>query len=362
MLAAGGTGGHLFPAFALAEELGRRGIAVELITDMRGDRYGTGFPARKVHQVHSATLASGSPIALARTGLALARGIREAYALMGAARPAVVVGFGGYPSFPPLVAGRMRRIPSILHEQNAVLGRANRLLARRVDLIATSFSKVGLIDAALASKVRFTGNPVRRAVLECSDIAYDQPFAVGPLRLLVFGGSQGARFFSDTVPTALAMLSPEQRARLVVVQQAREEDVERTRDAYAAAGIAAEIATFFHDLPRRMAGAHLIIARAGASTVAELAAIGRPSILVPLPHALDNDQLRNATTLAESGGAWCIEQAECSPERLAAKIARLPGPRGALAAAAAAAKAQGRSDAVERLADLVIELAGERME
>src|SRR5262245_38453450 len=174
MLAAGGTGGHLFPAFALAEELHRRGLAVELVTDMRGDRYGTGFPARKVHQVHSATLAGRSPVAMARTCVVLARGVREAYALMGTTRPGVVVGFGGYPSFPPLVAARMRRIPSILHEQNAVLGRANRMLARRVDLIATSFSNVGLIDARLAGKVRFTGNPVRQAVIECADVVYDQ--------------------------------------------------------------------------------------------------------------------------------------------------------------------------------------------
>jgi UDP-N-acetylglucosamine--N-acetylmuramyl-(pentapeptide) pyrophosphoryl-undecaprenol N-acetylglucosamine transferase len=179
-----------------------------------------------------------------------------------------------------------------------------------------------------------------------------------PFKLLVFGGSQGARYFSDAVPPALAMLSPEIRARLRVVQQAREEDIERTRAAYAAAGIEAEIAAFFRDLPRIMADSHLVIARAGASSVAELAAIGRPSILVPLPHALDNDQLRNATTLAESGGAWCIEQKDLTPERLAAEISRLAEAPGVLATAAAAARAQGRPDAVVRLADLVVGLAG----
>lgn len=358
MLAAGGTGGHLFPAFALAEELGRRGFVVELATDMRGDRYGTGFPARAVHKIHSATIAGRSPVALAKTGVALARGVREAYALMGKQRPVAVVGFGGYPSFPPLVAARMRGIPTILHEQNAVLGRANRMLAKRVDLIATSFAKVGLVDTAIEGKLRYTGNPVRQAVIDSSGRPYWTPSTGEPFKILVFGGSQGARYFSDAVPPALAMLSPELRARLIVVQQAREEDIERTKAAYAAAGISAQIAAFFRDLPRIIADSHLVIARAGASSVAELAVIGRPSILVPLPHALDNDQLRNATTLAESGGAWCIEQKDLSPERLAAEIARLAGAPGELARAAAAAKAQGRPDAVARLADLVEGLAG----
>jgi UDP-N-acetylglucosamine--N-acetylmuramyl-(pentapeptide) pyrophosphoryl-undecaprenol N-acetylglucosamine transferase len=357
MLAAGGTGGHLFPAFALAEELGRRGCAVELITDMRGDRYGTGFPARAIHQVHSATLKGSSPVAAARTGVALARGVKEAFALMGRSRPVAVVGFGGYPSFPPLVAARLRGIPTILHEQNAVLGRANRMLAKRVDLIATSFQKVGMIDAGILPKVRFTGNPVRQAVIDSAGRPFWQPTPGEPLRLLVFGGSQGARYFSDAVPPALAMLPPETRANLHVVQQAREEDVERTRAAYADAAIAAEIAPFFQDLPRIMSQSHLVIARAGASTVAELAVIGRPSILVPLPHALDNDQLRNATTLAESGGAWCIEQKDLSPERLAAEIGRLAASPAELSRAAAAAKAQGRPDAVLRLADLVEEIS-----
>ena len=357
-LAAGGTGGHLFPAFALAEELGRRGCAVELVTDMRGDRYGTGFPARAVHRIHSATLAGKSPVAMARTGIALARGVREAYALMGKSRPMAIVGFGGYPSFPPLVAARMRGIPAILHEQNAVLGRANRMLARRVDLIATSFANVGLVDDDTARKLRFTGNPVRQSVIDCANRPYWAPGPADTFKLLVFGGSQGARYFSDSVPPALAMLPPDLRARLHVVQQAREEDIERTRSAYALSGISSEIAAFFRDLPRIMSDSHLVIARAGASSVAELAVIGRPSILVPLPHALDNDQLRNATTLAESGGAWCIEQKNLDAERLASEIGRLASGPAELSRAAAAAKAQGRPDAVARLADLVLGLGG----
>lgn len=360
MLAAGGTGGHLFPAQALAEELGRRGIAVELATDTRGDRYGTDFPARKVHQIASATLAGRSPGAIARTGLTLTRGVAAALRLMGASRPGVVVGFGGYPSFPPVLAARMRGIPTALHEQNAVLGRANRMLAKRVTAIATSFPKVAMLDGDLARKARFTGNPVRAAVIAAAATPFARPLPGGPFNLLVFGGSQGARFFSDSVPPALALLAPDIRSRLQVTQQARPEDVDRVRAAYAASGIRAEIEPFFADLPQRMAQSHLVIGRAGASSIAELAVIGRPSILVPLPHALDNDQLKNATSLSAVGGAWLIEQKDLSPQRLAAEISRLAGDPQALVAAAAAAKAVGRPDAVQRLADLAQELMAGR--
>ena len=353
MLAAGGTGGHLFPAFALAEELRRRGIAVDLATDMRGDRYGTGFPARATYRIPSATLGGRSPVALARTGVMLARGVRAAHALLGKVRPGCVVGFGGYPSFPPLVAARLRGIPTVLHEQNAVLGRANRMLAKRVSAIATSFEKVKLLDAALLAKARFTGNPVRDAVIDWSARPYRAPEPGGRFVLLVFGGSQGARYFSDIVPPALARLDPAQRIRLSVVQQCREEDIEQVRKAYSQAGIQAELRTFFPDLPEIMAGAHLVIGRAGASSVAELAVMGRPSILVPLPHALDNDQLHNARRLEAVGGAWCLEQRGLHPEGLADLLTGLLADPAKLAAAAAAARRQGRPDAVSRLADLV---------
>ena len=195
-------------------------------------------------------------------------------------------------------------------------------------------------------------------VIEAATIPYDPPVAGGEFRLLVFGGSQGARYFSDSVPAAVALLPPEKRARLFIVQQCRPEDMERVEAAYRAAGVRAQLATFFSNLPEEMAKANLVIGRAGASTVAELAVMGRPSILVPLPHAIDNDQLQNATRLAESGGAWCIEQKELTPERLAGAVARLMDEPEALATAAAAAKAQGRPDAVARLADLVEELIG----
>ncbi|KUO55823.1 MAG: UDP-N-acetylglucosamine--N-acetylmuramyl-(pentapeptide) pyrophosphoryl-undecaprenol N-acetylglucosamine transferase [Alphaproteobacteria bacterium BRH_c36] len=358
LLAAGGTGGHLFPAFALAEELARRGYLVDLVTDMRGDRYGTGFPARKVHQIPSATLTGKSPVAVAQTVWTLSRGITAAVKLLGDIRPAVVIGFGGYPTFPPLMAAKLRGVKTALHEQNAVLGRANRMLAARVDAIATSFQHVKFLDGPLAAKTRFTGNPVRDVVIELSSRPYWTPDSSDTIQLLVFGGSQGARFFSDTVPPAMTRLPQDIRQRLRIVQQARQEDVERVRQAYAQSGISADIAPFFPDLPDIMANSHLIIGRAGASTIAELTVMGRPSILVPLPHALDNDQLQNAAMLAESGGAWCIEQKDLDADRLANEVERLIRDPMLLLNAANAARSQGKPDAVQRLAELVAELAG----
>jgi UDP-N-acetylglucosamine--N-acetylmuramyl-(pentapeptide) pyrophosphoryl-undecaprenol N-acetylglucosamine transferase len=358
MLAAGGTGGHLFPALALAQELGRRGIVVDLVTDTRGDRYGTDFPARAVYRVPSATLSRRSPVAIAATAWMLLRGVAAAFKLLGQVRPAALVGFGGYPSFPPLVAAALRRIPTALHEQNAVLGRANRMLAPRVLAVATSFEPTLHLDARSRPRSHLTGNPVRDEVIEWSRQAYEAPASGGPYSLLVFGGSQGARYFSDVMPPALALLPAELRSGLFVVQQCREEDLARVEAAYRQAGIRAHLASFFANLPEEMARAHLVIARAGASTVAELTVMGRPAILVPLPHAIDNDQLQNARRLAESGGAWCIEQKELTPERLASAVGRLFGAPEVLAQAAAAAKRQGRPDAVVRLADLVEELVG----
>ncbi len=357
MLAAGGSGGHLFPAFALAEELGRRGYIVDLATDMRGDKYGADFPARQVHQIPSATTTSRSPLALTKTALTLAGGVRQAHKILGQVQPAAVVGFGGYPSFPPIVAAALRSIPTALHEQNAVLGRANRMMASRVRAIATSFEKVKFIDDDIAGKVHLTGNPVRQAVIDSATRTYRAPRPGEPIHLLVFGGSQGARFFSDIVPPAVANLPEEIRVRLFVLQQCRQEDLERVRAAYAAAGIQATCEAFFPDLPRWIAEAHLVIGRGGATTVAELAAIGCPSVLIPLPHSLDNDQLENATNLANAGAAWCIEQKDLDAARLTDGLAGVFASPEELDNAAAAARAQGRPDAVERLADLVERLA-----
>lgn len=360
LLAAGGTGGHLFPALALAQELGRRGIAVDLVTDSRGDRYGSGFPARAIHRVPSATLVGRSPFAAARTLATLGRGVWAARQLIVRIAPSAVVGFGGYPSVPPLAAAFLKDIPTALHEQNAALGRANRLLSRRVSAIATSFERTHLLDAALTGKIRFTGNPVRDAVMARASWPYLAPIRGEAFRLLVFGGSQGARFFSEVIPQALAALPVALRQRLLVVQQCREEDIESVRRTYAECGIQAKLAAFFTDLPEVMASSHLVIARAGASSVAELTVMGRPSILVPLPHALENDQLQNATRLADAGASWCMEQKDLTAARLSQLLARLMDAPDELVRAAAAAKAMGRADAAGRLADLVEELMGRR--
>lgn len=358
LLAAGGTGGHLFPAESLAHTLAARGWAVELATDERADRYGAAFPARKVHLISAATVTGRSPIALARTGARLGRGFLQSLSVIQRLKPAVAVGFGGYPTVPPLMAARFLGVPIVLHEQNAVLGWANRLLAPRAAAIATGFPSTGRIERA-RGKPHFTGNPVRPAVLAAAAAGarYVPPAADGPFDLLVFGGSQGARVFADLAPAAIERLDPALRSRLRVVQQARPEDAERTRAAYAALGVAAEIAPFFTDMPMRMANAHLVVCRSGASTVAELSVIGRPAILVPLPHARDQDQAANARVLAEAGAAWPIAQSALDPDRLAREITDLSGAPERLAAAAEAARGTGRPDAVERLADLVEEIA-----
>jgi UDP-N-acetylglucosamine--N-acetylmuramyl-(pentapeptide) pyrophosphoryl-undecaprenol N-acetylglucosamine transferase len=354
LLAAGGTGGHLFPAEALAEALARRGIAVDLATDARGGRYGAKFPAREVHVIPSATVRGRNPVALARTGAVLGYGMLRAHWLLGQLKPAIVVGFGGYPTVPPLLAASLRKIPTIIHEQNAVMGRANRLLAPRVSAIATSFAGVLDADAKLAAKATLTGNPLRPAVLAAAAEPFVAPVADGLLRLLVFGGSQGAKIMSDIVPAAIEKLDLAVRARLLLAQQAREEDLRRVRDLYDRLKIAAEVAPFFSDLPARIAAAHLVVARSGAGTVAELAAIGRPSILIPLPGALDQDQFANAGVLERAGGALRLRQDDFTPERLAAEIGALASAPEKLVAMAAAARSQGVLDAADRLADLVL--------
>ena len=358
LLAAGGTGGHLFPAEALAQVLAGRGIAVDLATDARGGRYGGKFPARHVHVIPSATVRSRNPLSLARTGALLGIGLVKALALNGRIKPNAVVGFGGYPTVPPVLAATLRGIPTLIHEQNAVMGRANRLLATRVSAIATSFASILDATPELAAKATRTGNPLRPAVIAAAAPAFVAPEADGLFRLLVFGGSQGAKIMSDIVPDAIEHLDLALRSRLLLAQQAREEDLVRVRDIYARLRISAEVAPFFADLPARIAAAHLVVSRSGAGTVAELAAIGRPAILVPLPHALDQDQFANAGVLEKAGGALRLRQEEFTPERLAAEITRLASSPQKLVAMAAAARSQGAIDAAERLADLVVKVAG----
>jgi UDP-N-acetylglucosamine--N-acetylmuramyl-(pentapeptide) pyrophosphoryl-undecaprenol N-acetylglucosamine transferase len=350
LLAAGGTGGHLFPAEALAHELTARGWAVDLVTDSRAERYAGKFPARAVHSVSSATLGGRNPVAFARATWAIWRGFRQASVLIQRLKPRAVVGFGGYPTLPPLLAATRRGVPSIIHEQNAVMGRANKALAARVSAIAGGFlSETG----AFASKIVVTGNPVRPAVIDAAAKPYAAPAADGHFRLLVFGGSQGAQFFSQALPAAIDKLPPAQRARLKVTQQARPEDEMAARTAYASLGVEAEVSPFFTDMARRMAEAHLVISRSGASTVSEVAAIGRPAIFVPYPHALDHDQAANAAALAATGGAEVRPQSTLSPEVLAGLIgAAMDDPEG-LARKAAAARSAGKPDATRLLADLV---------
>jgi UDP-N-acetylglucosamine--N-acetylmuramyl-(pentapeptide) pyrophosphoryl-undecaprenol N-acetylglucosamine transferase len=358
LVAAGGTGGHLFPAEALAHELRARGMAVHLATDHRATDYGRDFPADAIHIVSSATFGDRSPLGMARSAFALGRGLVQAFALVTRVKPAVAIGFGGYPTIPPLMAALARRVPTVVHEANAVAGRANRFLAPKVTAIATSFETTGSLGDA-AAKAVMTGNPVRPKVVAAAR-PYETPAPGGPLRLLVFGGSQGARIFADLAPPAVAALDPVLRTRITVVQQARPEDVDRVRGAYAAAGVSAEVSPFFADLPGRIADAHLVLCRSGASSVSELAVIGRPSILVPLPHALDNDQKSNALELERAGGAVMAEQARLTSERLAGLLAGLLADPARLAAMADAARAEGRPDAVKRLADLVLAVADGR--
>ena len=357
LLAAGGTGGHLFPAEALAEALSRRGIAVALATDHRAERYGKTFPARDTHLITSATVRGRNPLSLARTAAMLGIGTMQGLRLLARMRPSAVGGFGGYPTIPPVLAATLRKIPTVIHEQNAVMGRANRFLASRVNAIATSFAGVLDREEKLDAKATRTGNPVRPAVIAAAATPYAAPQATGPLRLLVFGGSQGARIMADIVPLAVERLGRDMQARLAVVQQAREEDLARVTDTYARAKVAAEVAPFFADLPARIASSHIVVARSGASTVAELAAIGRPAILVPLPHALDQDQSANAGVLERAGGAMRLRQDDFTPDRLAAEISTLASTPQKLVAMAAAAGSQGAIDAAERLADLVLRVA-----
>jgi UDP-N-acetylglucosamine--N-acetylmuramyl-(pentapeptide) pyrophosphoryl-undecaprenol N-acetylglucosamine transferase len=356
LVAAGGTGGHLFSAEALAAALLQRGINVHLATDRRAARYsGAFFSEQSVHVVASATLRARHPLAVAKTVAALGFGLIQARALIGRLKPAAVIGFGGYPTIPPVLAAAWRGVPSLIHDSNAVIGRANRLLAPRVTAIATTFPDVFNGEPDLAAKATLTGNPVRPAVVAAAATPY--PGLSDPLRLLIFGGSQGARIMADIVPAAIGCLDAGLRARLAIVQQAREEDLNRVRETYAKLVVAAETASFFSDLPTRMAASHLVVSRSGASTVAELAAIGRPAILVPLPNALDQDQFANAGVLEKAGGARRLVQNEFTPQRLAAEIAALAATPQRLAAMAAAARSVGRLDAAERLADLVLKVA-----
>lgn len=352
VIAAGGTGGHFFPAEALAAELAQRGQRVALMTDARsGGLASPAFEGRERFVLSGGGIAGRGALRAMKSAAALAAGTWQARAILSRLRPAAIVGFGGYPSVAPVRASRFlaARPVVILHEQNGVLGRANRWLASRADLLALSLPGTTRIPTGTSTAV--TGNPVRPAIAALAGAPYSPP--TGEIRLLVLGGSLGARIFSDIVPPALALLPAALRARIALTQQCRAEDLDRVRSAYAGSGIAATLAPFFPNVADLLRDTHLAIARAGASTVAELATIGRPSILVPLPGAIDDHQRANAAALAQPGGAIMIDQATLTPAMLAHHLAAQLANGDTLANAARAAATAGRPDAAARLADLV---------
>ncbi|MDQ8758240.1 undecaprenyldiphospho-muramoylpentapeptide beta-N-acetylglucosaminyltransferase [Sphingosinicella sp. LHD-64] len=352
VLAAGGTGGHMMPAHALAEELLSRGHRCALVTDDRGARIPGLFENVQVHILPAGRL-SGGPVGWFRAARSIMTGRAMALRLYETFRPSAVVGFGGYPAFPALLAARRDKIPTIIHEQNAVLGRVNRLVASKVDAIATAYDQVDRLPGNAADKVHLVGNPVRDEVMALRDQPFPPLDEEGVFRLLVTGGSQGASILSEVVPEGLALLPEHFRRRLQVTQQCRAEDIERVRARYAELGIPADLATYMPDLPDRLAWSHLVIARAGASTIAELTVAGRPAILVPLPSATDDHQTANAREMAKAGGARTIAQGRFTPIELAKQMQKLALDPGALANAAARARATGRPDAARAMADLV---------
>jgi UDP-N-acetylglucosamine--N-acetylmuramyl-(pentapeptide) pyrophosphoryl-undecaprenol N-acetylglucosamine transferase len=353
LLAAGGTGGHLFPAESLARELQMRGCAVELVSDNRVADFADRFPADRIHQVASGTVTGAGIAGKLKGMLKLAQGVWQCRPLVRGIAPHAAVGFGGYPTVPPILAASMLGVPVMLHEQNAVMGRANRFLAKRAQRIATGFD-IGKGDPGFVH----VGNPVRAAVIDAARTPMLPPLAGGPLRLLVFGGSQGARIMAEIVPPAVALMPEAERRRLIITQQVRAEDMQRVTAYYTRLGVQADCNPFFKDLPMRMAASQLVIARSGASTVAELAVMGRPSILVPLPGSLDQDQAANARVLADAGGAEIMLQPTFTPEALARRLGELLAAPGLLLERGARAHSIGIADAASRTADAVLQVAG----
>jgi UDP-N-acetylglucosamine--N-acetylmuramyl-(pentapeptide) pyrophosphoryl-undecaprenol N-acetylglucosamine transferase len=350
VISAGGTGGHLFPAQALARELAGRGRSIVVMTDARFANYATDFPGARIESVPS------SPLGRLTAPFKIAAGVALAFAKLLRLKPAAVIGFGGYPSVPVMLAATAARLPTAIIEQNAVVGRANRLVMNRVQKVAAAFP-IARFAPKDAAKVVLTGNPLRPDVEALWGAPYPALGAQGAITLLVFGGSQGARALSRLVPDAVTRLPAPLKHRLHIVQQCRPEDLETVRQIYANAEIRAELASFFPDLPARMAAAHLVIARSGAGTVAELMAIGRPAILVPLPHALDDNQTPNADILARADAGWRVAERDLGPDVLAKMLTWIFADPAGLAARAARAHALATPDAARRLADLVDDLA-----
>ncbi|NNC71806.1 MAG: undecaprenyldiphospho-muramoylpentapeptide beta-N-acetylglucosaminyltransferase [Sphingomonadaceae bacterium] len=352
VLAAGGTGGHIIPAFALATELKRRGYHVALVTDERGAKIPGTFEGDEKHILPAGRITK-NPLGWFSGARNILEGRSMARRLYESFRPEAVIGFGGYPAFPALLAAAKDGIPCAIHEQNSVLGRVNRLLAGRVDAIATSYKRVERLAEKHSSKVRLVGNPVRAEVLALRSQPFPALTEDGIFRVLVTGGSQGATILSDIVPDGLALLPVSFRRRMQVTQQCREADIKRVRDRYAELEIPADLATYLPDLPERLGWAHIVIARAGASTIAELTVAGRPAILIPLPIATDDHQIFNAREMAASGGARVIKQTNFTPSELAKQMQKLGLEPEALMNAAGRARSAGYPDATRDLADLV---------
>ncbi len=351
VVAAGGTGGHMFPAEALARELQARGWRVVLATDRRGEQYAHAFPAEERLALDAAT--GRGALGMAKAGLAILRGVRQARHALNRLDAAVVVGFGGYPSAPALLAALSQRRPTLLHEQNAVLGRTNRWLAPYVGAIAASFPNLQRVPQAVGARVTLVGNPVRPDIRALQARPFAAPAPDGPIHVLVTGGSQGARILAETAPRALAALPEILRTRLKVRQQARAESLEAARQIYLEAGIDAEVAPFFRDMAARLSQTHLLIGRAGASTCSELAVAGVPSLLVPLKIATDDHQRFNALSLVEAGGAEILLEDDVAVDRMAAMLERLLSDPGRLAEMSAGARSAALPDATARLADMV---------
>lgn len=352
VLAAGGTGGHMIPAHALGAELLRRGHRVALVTDDRGARFPGLFEGVQTHILPAGRLDGGITRWLT-AGREIMQGRERARRLYDSFLPTAVVGFGGYPALPALLAALSARIPTVIHEQNAVLGRTNRFLARRVDAIATAYTEVERLKPRYADKIVLIGNPVREEIRLLRDMPYPTLLPDGIFRILVTGGSQGASILSEVVPEGLGLLPLTFRRRMQVTQQCRPEDIEAVRARYAALGIPADLSTYITDMPARLGWAHLVIARSGASTVAELTTVGRPAILVPYPSATDDHQTVNAREMVRAGGARSIPQTQFTPIELAKQMQKLALDAPALTNAARCARNVGRPDAAERLADLV---------
>ncbi len=356
VLVAGGTGGHVFPAEALAGELRGLGHVLALLTDSRGAAWTRSLGGIATYAVRAGRVTGVGLGRRIRGAIELALGALQSRRLLRRLTPSVVVGFGGYTSVPALLAATSLKLPTLIHEQNAYLGRANRLLAPRVTAIATSFPEVARINEAYHAKTHLTGNPVRPAVRALRDLPYRPPAGEAEIHLLVTGGSQGAHIFSEVVPAALALLDDGLRARIRLAQQCRPEDLDAVADSYREMGLEAEIRPFFEDLAERLGRAHLVICRSGASTVAELTVAGRPAILVPYAHAADDHQSFNARAVAAQGGAEVMSEAEFTPEALAARLTELLARPETLAAMAGAARAAGHADAAEALARLTVGL------